>query len=65
MVQVRKADNMIRQFCRRCENEYGHEFNPQGPWMRPTIANLALIENAEREHDQKHHTPRASGKAHQ
>lgn len=56
-IQVRQADGMMRQFCRWCEDEYGQEFNPHGEWMRRTSENLALVEQAERDHDLNHHTP--------
>lgn len=52
-----RPDGMIRQWCRWCENEYGHEFNPHGPWLWPTPENRATIEVAERDHDWNHHTP--------
>lgn len=54
-IQLRQADVMMRQFCQRCEDEYGHEFNPHGEWTHPR--NYRLIEQAERDHDLKHHTP--------
>jgi hypothetical protein len=54
---MRTADGMMRQFCRWCEDEYGHEYNPHGEWMRRTSESLALVEQAERDHDLKHHTP--------
>jgi hypothetical protein len=57
MIQVRRADGMMRQFCQWCEDEYGHEFNPHGQWMPRTSENLAAVEQAERGHDLKHHTP--------
>lgn len=53
-IQVRQADGMMRQFCRWCENEYGHEFDPHGPWSHPR--DLATVEELEREHDLKHHS---------
>lgn len=55
VVQVRLSDGMMRQFCRWCEDEYGHEFDPHGPWLTPD--NRTAIETAGREHDLKHHTP--------
>lgn len=56
-IQVRDVDGMMRQFCRWCEDEYGHEFNPHGPWLVPTPENRAAIERLERNHDWNHHTP--------
>lgn len=53
-IQVRQADGMMRQFCQICEDEYSHEFDPHGEWMRRTSENLALVEQAERDHDLKH-----------
>lgn len=56
-IQVRQSDGMMRQFCRWCEDEYAHEFNPHGEWMPPSIENHVLIEQAERDHAWNHHTP--------
>lgn len=53
-IQIRESDGMMRQFCRWCENEYGHEFNPHGPWLPPSLENKTEIERMEREHDWNH-----------
>jgi hypothetical protein len=56
-IQTRKADGMIRQYCQWCEDGYGHEFNPHGPWLTPTSEHLATSERLERAHNNIHHAP--------